>query len=299
MSILFISYDAYFRNIICIYNMTTVKRRIRRPKKATKKVSKRTSKKRVSALKSKSNRHTRRNKSKHHGGVKKRDAAELTSLDNSKVMSKRRKRICRTREDENNIKEYINTLIINHPQLKVMDEERLSDKPMPSILRSLTSISTVDIIGTPDQLGMNYDDVLQTFKTWRKLEATRRKELRHLKKQGVSSLNKEAKETINDSDAVYNASMTILNIQEEREIDKEIDDDALRDMQECKNYTDPPPTITIIPHGFTPEKKKVTASSIEPIGKKPLALFGRPKKNDGDSDSDLDNFMNDVEGYDN
>jgi len=283
--------------------MTTVKRRIRKPTKATKKLSKRTSKKRVTALKSKSKRHTRRNKSKHHGGVGERASAK-------NIKSKGVERVCRKSESNAAIISYINNLMREHEprdvEVKRVVKERLSDKPMASIMRSLSGVSSAEIIGTLDGMGMSYDNIFNRFKRWRASEAERRRELRASKRAGLapratsSSRSRKIKDSSNDSDEAYNAAMTILSLQEEREIDTEIDDDALRDMQVCEDYTDPPPTITTIPPGFTPEKKKdVSVSSIEPIVNNPSALFGRPKKNDDDSDGDLDNFMNDIEGYDN
>ena len=302
--------------------MTTVKRRIRRPKKATKKVSKRTSKKRVTALKSKSNRHTRRNKSKHHGGVRERVSAKkaLTAMRASPKPTSNTnvKRICRSSEENKMIISYINRLITEHVSKEDEDEDddegKLSEKPMASILRSLSRETTVNIIGTDEGTGMSYDDIFNRFKIWRKSEAARRRELRALqraKKAGVSpspmatSSSSMIKKTSNgpyvSDDAAYNAATTILSLQDEREIDKEIDDDAfnaLRNEEECKeDYTEPTPTITTIPDGFTPvKKKKVPVSSIEFV-KTPTALFGRPKKNDDDSDDGLENFMKDVEGY--
>jgi hypothetical protein len=284
--------------------MTSVKRVIRRSKKATKKLSKRRSKKRVTALKSKSKRHTRRNKSKHHGGVRERASAKNTK-------SKGVERVCRQSESKAAIISYINNLMREHEprdvEVKRVVKERLSDKPMASIMRSLSGVSSAEIIGTHDGMGMSYDNIFNRFNRWRASEAERRAELRASKRAGVSpramsSSRSRKKDSSNDSDEAYSAAMTILSLQEEREIDKEIDDDALRDMQMCEDYTDPPPTITTIPSGFTPVKKKeVSVSSIEPIVNNPTpsALFGRPKKNDDDSDGDLDNFMNDIEGYDN
>jgi len=285
--------------------MTTVKRLIRRSKKATKKLLKRTSKKRVTALKSKSKRHTRRNKSKHHGGVRERSSAKNTK-------SKGVERVCRQSESKAAIISYINNLMREHEsrdvEVKRVVKERLSDKPMASIMRSLSGVSSAEIIGTHDGMGMSYDNIFNRFKIWRKSEAERRRELRVSNKAGLApraislSRSRKIKDKGNDSNDAYNAAMTILSLQEEREIDKEIDDDALRDMQMCEDYTDPPPTITTIPSGFTPVKKKeVSVSSIEPIVNNPTpsALFGRPKKDDDDSDGDLDNFMNDIEGYDN
>ena len=284
--------------------MTTVKRRIRKPTKATKKLSKRTSKKRVTALKSKSKRHTRRNKSKHHGGVGERASAK-------NIKSKGVERVCRKSESNAAIISYINNLMREHEprdvEVKRVVKERLSDKPMASIMRSLSGVSSAEIIGTLDGMGMSYDNIFNRFKRWRASEAERRRELRASNRAGLapratsSSRSRKIKDSSNDSDEAYNAAMTILSLQEEREIDTEIDDDALRDMQVCEDYTDPPPTITTIPPGFTPVKKNVSVSSIEPIVNNPApsALFGRPKKNDDDSDGDLDNFMNDIEGYDN
>lgn len=291
--------------------MTSVKRVIKRSKKATKKLSKRRSKKRVTALKSKSKRHTRRNKSKHHGGVGERASVKkaVTAMRASpNPTSNIEGKQCRKSESKAAIISYINRLIIEHEaaiEVKGDRKELLSDKPMPSIMRSLSRLSVDDIIGSVEGtgMGMSYADILKRFKLWRNSEAERRRELRSSKRAGVSpratssSRSRKTKDSSNDSDEAYNAAMTILSLQEEREIDTEIDDDALRDMQVCEDYTDPPPTITTIPPGFTPVKKNVSVSSIEPIvnNPKPSALFGRPKKNDDDSDADLDNFMNDID----
>ena len=191
-------------------------------------------------------------------------------------------------------------------EVKGVRKELLSNKPMPSIMRSLSGLSVDDIIGSDERTGMSYDDIFNIFNIWRKSEAARRRELRASKRAGVSpraissSRSRKIKDIGNDSVDAYRAAMTILTLQDEIEIDKEIDDDALRNEEECKeDYIDPPPTITTIPDGFTPVKKNETKSSVPVPVPVPVDLFGR--KNDGSdddgSDDEFKDFMKNVESY--
>jgi hypothetical protein len=187
------------------------------------------------------------------------------------------------------IKNHINAVIIQK-RLDGTGGECLSDKPIDSVVRSLGKKPIAEVES------MNHDEIIKLYKEWREIEAERRKTLRKNKKQGIVEPKMRMVPTSNtESSAAHEAALAML------ELDKEIDADAMREMQECKldesqdmNYTDPPPTITVdtIPSGFTPSKVKPVDD--ESIKTKPKSLFDgsitsrwTPNKNDNMNDWSL------------
>lgn len=281
--------------------MTTVKRRTIPSKKSStrrSRLSKKSSTRRSKRISLKSGRrrnrsssgrvkrHTKRNKSKQHGGVGERDATkraisamrapptygeEVFKMRIGNV-SDGRKGDCGTKLL---IKKHINAVIIQKRD-DGTGGEYLSDKPIDSVVRSLSKTPLAEIES------MNHDEIIGKYKEWRDLEADRRKTLRKNKKQGIVEPMKPKMRMVpisnSESTAAHAAALAML------ELDKEIDADAMREMQECNldesqdmNYTDPPPTITVdtIPSGFTPSKVKPVDD--ESIKTNPKSLFDGPR----------------------
>ena len=279
--------------------MTTVKRRSRPSKKSSKRRTKRISlksgrrrnrsaeqpdRRRNRTSSGRAKRHTKRNKSKQHGGVGERTTAKKAvsamratptygeEVFNMKIgdVSDVKKRNCKSKLL---IKKHINAVIIQKRD-DGTGGEYLSDKPIDSVARSLSK-KPIDEIES-----MDHDAIIEKYKEWRELEAGRRKTLRQNKKQGIVEpmvpKMRMAPISSAESTAAHEAALAML------ELDKEIDADAMREMQECKldesqdmDYLDPPPTITVdtIPPGFTPSKvKPVTDASIN-TKSNPKSLF--------------------------
>jgi len=295
-------------------SMPTVKRRNRSLKRPSKKHVKRVS------LKSKNHakRHTKRNKVKRtrrsrRGGVSERKSAKeaISSMRaaqtyNSNIFNERIRDSIPVKNTPNcrrseTTKQYLISIGYN-------DDD--GGPAIMSVVRSLSKLS-IEKVNT-----MSKKDIDVHYAAWRSAEAARRRELRSLKKQGVSITrsvkSKKATPSVpsapiprsrpmqissnNDSSAAYDAAIAMMYLDEEKEIDEEIDADAIRVMHECEidaaeemGYTDPPPTITAdtIPHGFTPIKVKPNDNnySMSNPKPKPKSLF------DASSQADEDEFM--------
>jgi hypothetical protein len=150
---------------------------------------------------------------------------------------------------------------------------------------------------------MGKDEINMNYTAWRLAQAERRKELRGSKSQGIPPMRSSkpkfksdmfvpsvpsTSRTIQiksnqDSVAAHEAALAMLEL--DKEIEEEIDADAIREMQECNldesqdiNYREPTPTFTVdtIPHGFTPKDKTVDDESSKTIKTKPRTLFAGP-----------------------
>ena len=256
--------------------MTTVKRRNRLSK------SKRPSKKHLKRVSLKSKRPTKRKKVKRtrrsqRGGVSERKSAQeaISSMRaaqtyNSNVFNERIRDSIPVKNTPNcrnsvSIKQYLISIGYN-------DNDDDGGPAIMSVVRSLSKLSIEDV----NTMSKNEIDV--HYAAWRLAQATRRKELRLLKKQGVSVVRSDTGTSKKvrpvpaapapAAPAAYDAAMAMMELDKKIEIDEEeeIDADAIRVMMhECEidtaeemGYTDPPPTITAdtIPPGFTPVKVK-------------------------------------------
>ena len=292
--------------------MTTVKRRTNPSKKATKRVSLKP--------KNRSKKHTKRNKAKRtrrsrRGGVGERDAAKKA------VASMRARPTYKGEMFKARVKNASNchNIVLKKEYLISIGYDEYANTPaIMSVVRSLSSISNEQLVN------MDKNEIDMKYNAWRLREADRRKELRDLKRQGIPSVRtpkpklkfKSSDRTRDrgvplvpgtsrtiqiksnqESAAAHEAALAMLDL--DKEIEEEIDADAMREMQECKledsqdvDYTDHAPTITedTLPHGFTP--LKVKPADEESIKTKPKILFGgptrwTPNKNDNINDWSL------------
>jgi len=287
-----------------IVSMTTVKRRNRLSK------SKRPSKKYLKRVSLKSKRPTKRKKVKRtrrsqRGGVSERESAKdaISSMRasqtyNSNVFNARIKGSIPVKNTPNcrhstSIKQYLISIGYN---------DNDGSPAIMSVVRSLSKLS-IEEVNT-----MSKNEIDKHYSAWRLAEAVRRKELRLLKKQGVSVVrtvkSKKVRPVVpseprptsrtmqissnNESTAAYDAAIAMMEL--DKEIDEEIDADAIRVMHECEfdtaeemGYTDPPPTITAdtIPPGFTPVKVKPNNNKSNP---NPKSLFDAAPSQAGDDE---------------
>ena len=281
--------------------MTTVKRRNRLSK------SKRPSKKYLKRVSLKSKRPTKRKKVKRtrrsqRGGVSERKSAQeaISSMRaaqtyNSNVFNERIRDSIPVKNTPNcrnsvSIKQYLISIGYN-------DNDDDGGPAIMSVVRSLSKLSIEDV----NTMSKNEIDV--HYAAWRLAQATRRKELRLLKKQGVSVVRSDTGTSKKvrpvpaapapAAPAAYDAAMAMMELDKKIEIDEEeeIDADAIRVMMhECEidtaeemGYTDPPPTITAdtIPPGFTPVKVKPNNNKSNP---NPKSLFDAAPSQAGDDE---------------
>lgn len=314
--------------------MPTVKRRNRSLKRSSKK---HLNLKRVS-LKSKNHakRHTNRKKVKRtrrsrRGGVSERKSAKeaISSMRaaqtyNSNIFNERIM-------DSNPVKNTSNcrrSLSIKQYLISIGYNDNDGGPAIMSVVRSLSKLRIEDVTT------MSKNQIDAHYAAWRLEEAMRRKELRSLKKQGISVVRSGTSKKVrpvvpseprptsrtmqiisnNESTAAYDAAIAMMEL--DKEIDEEIDADAIRVMHECEidtaeemGYTDPPPTITAdtIPPGFTPIKVKPNnnkssmskSKSKSKSNPKPKSLFDAPSQADEDEfmhfmDMDMDMEQEDT-----
>ena len=296
--------------------MTTVKMRNRLSK------SKRPSKKHLKRVSLKSKRPTKRKKVKRtrrsqRGGVSERKSAQeaISSMraaqtyNSSNVFNERIRGSIPVKNTPNcrrsvSIKQYLISIGYN-------DNDDDGSPAIMSVVRSLSKLSIEDV----NTMSKNEIDV--HYAAWRLAEATRRKELRSLKKQGISVVRSGTGTGTSKkvrpvpaapapaAPAAYDAAMAMMELDEE--IDEEIDADAIRVMHECEidtaeemGYTDPPPTITAdtIPPGFTPVKVKPNnnKSSMSNSNLKSKSLFDAAPSQAGDDE--FMRFMDSMEQED-
>ena len=296
--------------------MTTVKMRNRLSK------SKRPSKKHLKRVSLKSKRPTKRKKVKRtrrsqRGGVSERKSAQeaISSMraaqtyNSSNVFNERIRGSIPVKNTPNcrrsvSIKQYLISIGYN-------DNDDDGSPAIMSVVRSLSKLSIEDV----NTMSKNEIDV--HYAAWRLAEATRRKELRSLKKQGISVVRSGTGTGTSKkvrpvpaapapaAPAAYDAAMAMMELDEE--IDEEIDADAIRVMHECEidtaeemGYTDPPPTITAdtIPPGFTPVKVKPNnnKSSMSNSNLKSKSLFDAAPSQAGDDE--FRRFMDSMEQED-
>jgi len=299
-----------------IVSMTTVKMRNRLSK------SKRPSKKHLKRVSLKSKRPTKRKKVKRtrrsqRGGVSERKSAQeaISSMraaqtyNSSNVFNERIRGSIPVKNTPNcrrsvSIKQYLISIGYN-------DNDDDGSPAIMSVVRSLSKLSIEDV----NTMSKNEIDV--HYAAWRLAEATRRKELRSLKKQGISVVRSGTGTGTSKkvrpvpaapapaAPAAYDAAMAMMELDEE--IDEEIDADAIRVMHECEidtaeemGYTDPPPTITAdtIPPGFTPVKVKPNnnKSSMSNSNLKSKSLFDAAPSQAGDDE--FMRFMDSMEQED-
>ena len=303
--------------------MPTVKRRNRSLRRSSKK---HLNLKRVS-LKSKNHakRHTKRKKVKRtrrsrRGGVSERKSAKeaISSMRaaqtyNSNIFNERIRDSNPVKNTSNcrrslSIKQYLISIGYN-------DNDNDGSPAIMSVVRSLSKLS-IEEVNT-----MSKNQIDAHYAAWRLEQATRRKELRSLKKQGISvarsGTSKKVRPVVpseprptsrtmqirsnNESTAAHDAAIAMMEL--DKEIDEEIDADAIRVMHECEidtaeemDYTDPPPTITAdtIPPGFTPIKVKPNNNKSSMSKSKPKSLFDAADEDEFMHFMDMDMDMEDT-----